>query len=743
MHKPRILCTLAALLVLCAALALPVSAGQPGGMEAPEDLAQKSVGVVTGAIYDQVLTARVPDARVNYFNNHTDEVAALLAGKIDALVTDEPMARYIVSQSPGLRILPEMFQQDSYAFAFPQDRAALRDEVNGALEQLRADGTLQQIDARWFGADEAAKVLPQFDLPAERGTLRFATVATSAPFSYLKDGQIVGYDIEIAMRVCRELGYALEITDMDFGGIIPGINAGKYDMAGACITVTEERKQSVLFSDPDYTGGIAAVVRDETAAGAAGLPALDELNGKKLGVNTGSVFDQVILARLPDAQVNYFNNLPDETAALLAGKIDAVVTDQPMARYVVSQNEGLAILPEMFREDSYAFAFPLDHTGLQAQVNEALAKLQADGVLAQADEKWFGGNEAAQVLPELELTGENGTLRFATTGSSAPFSFMKDGQVVGYDVELALRICAELGYKLEIATMDFGGIIPGLTSGKYDMAGACITVTEERKGSVLFSDPDYTGGIVAIVRAESGAASAGLWQRIQSGFYKTFLLENRWQLFVQGLGVTILISLLSAVFGTVLGFGVCMARRSRHRLASAPARVFVRLVQGVPVLVFLMILFYLVFTGVDNGIVVAVAGFSINFAAYVSEMMRTAIDTVDPGQLEAAAALGFNRVRAFCKITAPQAIRYILPVYRGEFISMVKMTSIVGYITIQDLTRMSDIVRGLTYDAFFSLISTAVIYFALANLLAAALSLLEARVDPKQRKRKVKGVVMQ
>ena len=275
------------------------------------------------------------------------------------------------------------------------------------------------------------------------------------------------------------------------------------------------------------------------------------------------------------------------------------------------------------------------------------------------------------------------------------------------------------------------------------MAGACITVTEERKGSVLFSDPDYTGGIVAIVRAGGGAASAGLWQRIQSGFYKTFLLENRWQLFVQGLGVTILISLLSAVFGTVLGFGVCMARRSRHRWASAPARVFVRLVQGVPVLVFLMILFYLVFTGVDNGIVVAVAGFSINFAAYVSEMMRTAIDTVDPGQLEAAAALGFNRVRSFCKITAPQAIRYILPVYRGEFISMVKMTSIVGYITIQDLTRMSDIVRGLTYDAFFSLISTAVIYFALANLLAAALSLLEARVDPKQRKRKVKGVVMQ
>ena len=139
----------------------------------------------------------------------------------------------------------------------------------------------------------------------------------------------------------------------------------------------------------------------------------------------------------------------------------------------------------------------------------------------------------------------------------------------------------------------------------------------------------------------------------------------------------------------------------------------------------------------------AVSGFAINFAAYVSEMMRTGIDTVDPGQLEAAAALGFGRVQSFWKITAPQAIRYILPVYRGEFISMVKMTSIVGYITIQDLTRMSDIVRGLTYDAFFSLISTAIIYFILANLLAAALSLIEVRVDPKHRKREVKGVVAQ
>ena len=742
MQKRRVLSVLLAALVFGGMLALPAFAAD-GEIQAIEDLDRRPVGVVTGAIFDRVLLEHVPGAEVNYFNNNTDEVAALLSGKVDAVVTDEPMARDMANRSPGLAILPEMFQEDSYAFAFPLDHTELQQQVNGVLAKFKQDGTLQEIDDRWFGTDEAAKVLPDIPLTGENGTIRFATVATSAPFSYLKDGEIVGYDIEIVLRICGELGYGLEITDMDFGGMIPGITAGKYDMAGACITVTEERKQSVLFSDPDYTGGIVALVRDESAAAGEALPALDDLNGQSLGVNTGSVFDQVILKRLPDAQVNYFNTLPDETAALLAGKIDGVVTDQPMARYVVSQNEGLAILPEMFQEDSYAFAFPLDHTELQQQVNRVLAQFAQDGTLQEIDDRWFGADEAAQVLPDLDLTGENGTIRFATTGSSAPFSFVKDGEVVGYDVELAMRICAELGYKLELSSMDFGGIIPGLTSGKYDMAGACITVTEERKQSVLFSDPDYTGGIVAIVRTDSAPAATGLWDSVKNGFYKTFILEDRWQLFAQGLGVTILISVLSAVFGTVLGFGVCMARRSKHKWASLPARAFVRIVQGVPVLVFLMILFYLVFTSTKNGIIVAVSGFSINFAAYVSEMMRTGIDTVDPGQLEAAAALGFGRVQSFWKITAPQAIRYILPVYRGEFISMVKMTSVVGYITIQDLTRMSDIVRGLTYDAFFSLISTAIIYFILANLLAAALSLIEVRVDPKHRKREVKGVVAQ
>jgi polar amino acid transport system substrate-binding protein len=136
---------------------------------------------------------------------------------------------------------------------------------------------------------------------------------------------------------------------------------------------------------------------------------------------------------------------------------------------------------------------------------------------------------------------------------------------------------------------------------------------------------------------------------------------------------------------------------------------------------------------------VATIAFSINFAAYASEMMRSGIDAVDKGQHEAAEALGFTKPQVFCLITFPQAARHVLPVFRGEFISMLKMTSVVGYIAIQDLTRMSDIIRSRTYDAFFPLIATALIYFAIASMLTSILSYFERKTDTKHRRRTVKG----
>ena len=125
----------------------------------------------------------------------------------------------------------------------------------------------------------------------------------------------------------------------------------------------------------------------------------------------------------------------------------------------------------------------------------------------------------------------------------------------------------------------------------------------------------------------------------------------------------------------------------------------------------------------------------MNFGAYVSEMIRTGILAVDKGQMEAALALGYTKPRAFMKIVLPQAARHFLPVFQGEFISLVKMTSVVGYIAIQDLTKAGDIIRSRTYEAFFPLIAIAIVYFVIAWLLTRVLVALQNRFDPKRRRK--------
>jgi polar amino acid transport system substrate-binding protein len=264
------------------------------------------------------------------------------------------------------------------------------------------------------------------------------------------------------------------------------------------------------------------------------------------------------------------------------------------------------------------------------------------------------------------------------------------------------------------------------------------------------SESYYDGGFYFIVRNVANSSLSvstqpkeNIINSLKKSFTRTFLTENRWKLVLDGLKITVLISICSGLLGTLMGFGICMLRRSRRRFISLVAAAFIRIIQGTPIIVLLMILYYIIFGKLDiSAILVAIFGFAVNFGVYVSEMMRTGIDAVDKGQMEAAQALGFTRIKTFWKVTFPQAARHFLPVFKGEFISMVKMTSVVGYIAIQDLTKVSDIIRSRTLEAFFPLIATAVIYFLVANVLTILLSRLEIRLDPKRRKRTVKGVVM-
>ena len=129
------------------------------------------------------------------------------------------------------------------------------------IEKMEKDGTLNQMENKWMGNNEDIKKLNDYNFSNKNGTIKFATVSGSAPFSYIKNNEIVGYDIEVISYICEKLEFNLEIIEMSFEGIIPALKSGKVDVAGCSIIVTEERKKSVLFSTPDYTGGIVVVVR--------------------------------------------------------------------------------------------------------------------------------------------------------------------------------------------------------------------------------------------------------------------------------------------------------------------------------------------------------------------------------------------------------------------------------------------------------------------------------------------------
>jgi polar amino acid transport system substrate-binding protein len=159
------------------------------------------------------------------------------------------------------------------------------------------------------------------------------------------------------------------------------------------------------------------------------------------------------------------------------------------------------------------------------------------------------------------------------------------------------------------------------------------------------------------------------------------------------------------------------------------------LVQGMPMVVLLMILYYVIFGSVAiSGDVVAVIGFTLTFGSAVFGLLKMGVGAVDIGQYEAACALGYSHRRTFFRIILPQALPHVLPAYRGEIVSLIKATAIVGYIAVQDLTKIGDIVRSRTYEAFFPLIAVTIIYFALEELVGLLVRRIAIGYNPKRRR---------
>lgn len=223
-------------------------------------------------------------------------------------------------------------------------------------------------------------------------------------------------------------------------------------------------------------------------------------------------------------------------------------------------------------------------------------------------------------------------------------------------------------------------------------------------------------------------------------FKQNFIENNRWHYLVDGLGTTLLITLLAVILGMILGFLVAIVRSTydktgKMKILNVICRIYLTVIRGTPVVVQLLIIYFVIFASVPiSKTFVAVIAFGINSGAYVAEIVRSGIMSLDQGQFEAGRSLGLNYRQTMTSIILPQAFKNVLPALANECIVLLKETSVAGYIAIQDLTKGGDIIRSQTFSAFMPLISVAVIYLVMVMILTHLVSKLERRLAQSDRR---------
>ncbi len=482
--------------------------------------------------------------------------------------------------------------------------------------------------------------------------------------------------------------------------------------------------------------------KDNASASGEEAYAEPELKNAIIAVEVGTTTEAAAKETYPDAEYIYVSSAADGYLAVQSGKADAFAVDKNLYESSVAggrtglrvHSDGVVGTPGLA---AVAVSPQTELPNALEKINAFLTEIEADGTLADMKQRWIVEKDYS--MPEI-ASPENPeyTIEVGTTGLYEPFSFYQDGVLTGFDVELMQRFALWCGAELKTEIYDWQGIVLACSSGKVDYIMSGLFVTEERAEAVDFSTPYFDVETIMVISDGAAAKGNSLWDNICESFEKTFIRESRWQLIADGLAVTLVISVCSAVLGTVLGFGLVLLLRSGSALISAFARGFCKLMQGVPALVILLITYFVVFGGVDlEPVLVGTVAFSMMFAVSVAGILQAGIAAVSKGQWEAATALGFANSDILGRIVMPQAIRHVLPLYKGEFVSMMKMTSIVGYISIQDLTKAGDIIRSRTYEPFFPLLTTAAIYFALCLLFTRLIGCIELKLDCEHKPRKL------
>jgi len=463
----------------------------------------------------------------------------------------------------------------------------------------------------------------------------------------------------------------------------------------------------------------------------------------RIGVMTGSTGEMYANANYTGANIYSYDTIPDAVIALQAGRNDFVITDFSNALGFIRHNDDLEVVPGILKSGGAAIAIAKENIEILENISKVLAQFTEDCTLADIKSRWIKEDGSEYERRDIPVNPDGEILMVGVSANREPMCFVEGRKIIGLDPELIERIAFELGKRVEYMDMNFSALIPALSSGRVDVIISNITPTDERRQVVNFTEIYFDNPMILLKRKEGvpSAETLSFIEGLKVSIERNLLTEGRWKMILEGLGVSLIVTFFSFILATIAGFLVCGLRMSKNKILSAIGSIYITVLRGTPIIVLLMITFYIIFAGTNvSSITVAIIAFGANGAAFIGEIIRSAISTVDKGQIEAARSMGFGKVGTFFTIILPQAVRVAFPVYKSEFVSLFKMTSVVGYIAIVDLTKAGDIIRSRTYDAFFPLIMVALIYLVVASLIILLFDYINCMTDKRYRlAKRIKG----
>lgn len=724
---------------------LSVTRAQTDGSETKTRAYETStIVVVTGSTHDLYVSDNFKDAKAVRVDNVSDIVPTLQSGRAKYSVQEYPTYTEILKSFPELQLdNPNLFEA-GLAVAFSKGNESLRDEFDKFFVEFRETDTYKDIVRRWI--DNEGGDIPKIELPAGGKLINVAVSSSTLPYVTFVNGQVEGHDIELLRHFAKAKAYNLKFHDMAFAAVITSISSGKTEMAVSGISVTEERKKNILFSEPFqyvpsvvFSIGEKKVNVDNTSEVGISQALRDDIMKTSLLVSTGTSHDIFVTKDFEGANIVRADNYPDMLPMLQTGRAKYAILDLPAIEEVRMADSTVVIVDSNIMETPLAIAFPKKNTALCDEFNAFYDKFKETDEYKSIITRWIDGEGGD--IPVIEENKKGKLLEVATSTGCYPYVATVDGELQGHDIEIIRYFARDNGYRVNIIDMTFPGLISSVSTGRCDVAVSGLSVTPEREKNILFSKP-YSivkAGIFTLKKHLSDdvltteVEGKGLWDTFVETFKSNVIDEGRYKLILSGLLVTIIISLFSIILGTILGGGICYMSMSKSSFTRAFAKLYIDIIRGVPVLVLLMINYYVIFVSTSfSAVTISVISFAMNFAAYVSEMFRSTIISIDKGQNEAGLAMGFTKIQTFVFVIAPQAIKRVMPVFKGEAISLVKMTSVVGYVAVQDLTKVSDIIRSRTFDAFFPLLVSALLYFLVAYAFTKLLDLSTIKITRRK-----------